>query len=230
MLFETGPGNGWLTAVWARSAPHPRGGSYAIEIYKRLPNDTDFSIIKTQDIPGLNFAAVKDSYAYHTPRDTAERLSPHTIRTMGENAIAIVDALQSVDITQRSTADRTFFDIAGTIGVSYGPGLSTAIALSALLLGLLAWARVMRGVILSAGFGRWLLLVIWVAVTAAAVVGAMIGAVWLLRAAREVYHPWYAHPGRMFLLMLTAGVTAGWTLARAGRLLPAGPTRRGIPQ
>ena len=222
VLFETGPGNGWLTAVWARSAPHPRGGSYAIEIYKRLPNDTDFSIIKTQDIPGLNFAAVKDSYSYHTPRDTAERLSPHTIRTMGENAIAIVDALQSVDITQRSTADRTFFDIAGTIGVSYGPGLSTTIALSALLLGLLAWARVMRGVILSAGFGRWLLLVIWVAVTAAAVVGAMIGAVWLLRAAREVYHPWYAHPGRMFLLMLTAGVTAGWTLARAGRLLPAG--------
>jgi Peptidase family M28 len=222
VLFETGPGNGWLTAVWARSAPHPRGGSYAIEIYKRLPNDTDFSIIKTQDIPGLNFAAVKDSYSYHTPRDTAERLSPHTIRTMGENAIAIVDALQSVDITERSTADRTFFDIAGTIGVSYGPGLSATIALSALVLGFLAWARVMRGVILSAGFGRWLLLVIWVAVSAAAVVGAMIGAVWLLRAAREVYHPWYAHPGRMFLLMLTAGVTGGWTLARAGRLLPAG--------
>jgi hypothetical protein len=222
VLFETGPGNGWLTAVWARSAPHPRGGSYAIEIYKRLPNDTDFSIIKTQDIPGLNFAAVKDSYAYHTPRDTAERLSPHTIRTMGENAIAIVDALQSVDITERSTADRIFFDIAGTIGVSYGPGLSATIALSALLLGLLAWARVMRGVIVSAGFGRWVLLVIWVAVSAAAVAGAMIGAVWLLRAAREVYHPWYAHPGRMFLLMLTAGVTAGWTLARAGRLLPAG--------
>lgn len=222
VLFETGPGNGWLTAVWARSAPHPRGGSYAIEIYKRLPNDTDFSIIKTQDIPGLNFAAVKDSYSYHTPRDTAERLSPHTIRTMGENAIAIVDALQSVDITQRSSADRTFFDIAGTIGVSYGHGLSTTIALSALLLGLLAWARVMRGVILSAGFGRWLLLVIWVAVTVAAVVGAMIGAVWLLRAARAVYHPWYAHPGRLFLLMLTAGVTAGWALARAGRLLPAG--------
>jgi hypothetical protein len=222
VLFETGPGNGWLTAVWARSAPHPRGGSYAIEIYKRLPNDTDFSIIKTQDIPGLNFAAVKDSYAYHTPRDTAERLSPQTIRTMGENTIAIVDALQSVDITERSTADRTFFDIAGTIGVSYGPGLSATIALSALLLGLLAWARVMRGVIPSAGVGRWVLLVIWVAVSAAAVAGAMIGAVWLLRAAREVYHPWYAHPGRMFLLMLTAGVTAGWTLARAGRLLPAG--------
>src|SRR5688572_27168029 len=51
VLFETGPGNGWLTNVWARRAPHPRGGSYAIEVYKRLPNDTDFSILKTHDIP-----------------------------------------------------------------------------------------------------------------------------------------------------------------------------------
>jgi hypothetical protein len=221
VLFETGPGNGWLTAVWARSAPHPRGGSYAIEVYKRLPNDTDFSILKTQDIPGLNFAAVGDSFAYHTPRDTAERLSPLTIRTMGENAAAIVDALQSTDITQRSHSDRTFFDVAGTIGVSYGAAVATGIAISALLFGMLAWVRVMRTVMLTAGIGRWLLLVFWTALATASVAGAMVGAVWLLRAAREVYHPWYAHPGRMIVLMLTAGCTAGWTLARAGRLLPA---------
>ena len=31
VLFETGPGNGWLVAPWARRAPHPRGGSYAVE-------------------------------------------------------------------------------------------------------------------------------------------------------------------------------------------------------
>ena len=76
MLFETGPGNAWLVSPWARRAPHPRGGSYAIEVYQRLPNDTDFSILKTRDIPGLNFAPVGDSYAYHTARDTPERLSP----------------------------------------------------------------------------------------------------------------------------------------------------------
>ena len=32
-LFETGPGNGWLLKPWARRAPHPRGASYALEIY-----------------------------------------------------------------------------------------------------------------------------------------------------------------------------------------------------
>jgi hypothetical protein len=221
VLFETGPGNGWLTAAWARHAPHPRGGSYAIEIYKRLPNDTDFSIVKTQDIPGLNFAAVGDSYAYHTPRDSAERLSPLTIRTMGENAVAIVTALQHVDITQRVATDHTFFDVAGTVAVSYGPAVSTAIAVLALILGLLAWVRVLREAIRTSGFGRWLLVALWTALAAAVACATMVGAVWLLRSAREVYHPWYAHPGRLIALLVVTGTAAGWALARAGRLLPA---------
>jgi hypothetical protein len=221
VLFETGPGNGWLTAAWARHAPHPRGGSYAIEVYRRLPNDTDFSILKTHDIPGLNFAAVGDSYAYHTTRDTAERLSPRTLRTMGENAVAILEALEQRDITQRSPADHTFFDIAGTTAVSYGPAVSTGIAAAALLLGVLAWARILRTVLLTNGFWRWALTGLWTALATVAVCAAMIGAVWLLRSAREVYHPWYAHPGRLVALALATGTTAGWALARAGRLLPA---------
>jgi peptidase M28-like protein len=221
VLFETGPGNGWLTAAWAKNAPHPRGGSYGMEVYKRLPNDTDFTILKTEDIPGLNFAAVGDSYAYHTPRDTAERLSPWTIRTMGENAVAIVSALQRRDITERSPVDHTYFDVAGTVAVSYGPVVSTGIAGAALLLGALAWLRMMRTALRTGGILRWILMATWTAVAAAAVGAAMIGAVWLLRAAREVYHPWYAHPGRLLALLLTAGTMAAWAMARAGRLLPA---------
>ena len=221
VLFETGPGNGWLTQTWARAAPHPRGGSYALEVYRRLPNDTDFTIVKSDDLPGLNFAAVGDSYGYHTPRDTAERLSPQTIRTMGENTVAILEALQRSDITQRTPLDRTFFDLAGMTAISYGAAVSTGIAIAALLSGLLAWIRVMRAVLKTAGFWRWLLMALWTTVTAAAVFGAMVAAVWLLRSAREVYHPWYAHPYRLVALLLAAGATAGWALVRAGRLLPA---------
>ena len=69
VLFETGPGNGWLVSR-GRAARRIRAASYAIEVYTRPPNDTDFSIFKATDVPGLNFAAVGDSYAYHTARDT----------------------------------------------------------------------------------------------------------------------------------------------------------------
>jgi peptidase M28-like protein len=221
VLFETGPGNGWLTSVWARRAPHPRGGSYAIEVYKRLPNDTDFSILKTQDIPGLNFGAVGDSYAYHTPRDRAERLSNMTLRTMGENLVAIIQGLQSVEITQRSPLSHTYFDIAGTAAVSYGPTAAMTMGLAALLFGAIAWLRFIRVVIRDSGVLRWLLVAVWTVVGAAAVTAAMVGAVWLLRSARQTYHPWYAHPERLVALLLVTGTATGWALARLGRLLPA---------
>jgi hypothetical protein len=128
-LFETGPANEWLVATWARNAPHPRGGSYAFEIYTRLPNDTDFTIFKRHQIPGLNFAAVGDSYAYHTARDTPDRLSTAALSHIGENVVAIAGALQKTDITARSVREATYFDVGATTALSYaaaGAWLSAA--------------------------------------------------------------------------------------------------------
>lgn len=220
MLFETGPGNGWLVGPWARHAPHPRGGSYGVEIYRRLRNDTDFSILKQQEIPGLNFAAVGDSHAYHTARDTPERLSPRTLRETGENVAAIATALEGVDITQRSTWDATYFDIGGTTALSYGWLLGWIVAFAALILGVLAWVRVTRAAVRIAGTGRWVLTLVWTLLGALVVVAAMVGATWALRAAREVYHPWYATPNRLMLLLATIGATLGWAVTRLGEWLP----------
>lgn len=219
-LFETGPGNEWLVQPWAAGAPNPRGGSYSLEIYRRLPNDTDFSILKRQGLPGLNFAAVGDSYAYHTPRDTADRLSTAALRDTGENVVAIADSLDDVDITQRSPAPATYFDIGGTAAMSYGPVVSWLIAGAALVLGVVAWVRVSAAAIHMEGVARWLLTFLWTAVGAALVVAAMVGATSALRTAREVYHPWYARPDRLFLLLLAVGSAVGWSVVRIGQWLP----------
>lgn len=221
MLFEVGPGNGWLLRPWVRNAPNPRGGSFITEIYKRLPNDTDFSIFKLQEIPGLNFAAVVDSFPYHTSRDTAERLSPVTLRRAGEQVAAIVSSLDEVDVTQRSTEVRTYFDVATRTAISYGPMMAAAIAVAAIVLGVIAWVKVTAAAIRLEGLLRWLFTVLWIAIGAALTVAAMAGATSALRAAREVYHPWYAHSGRLFLLLLAVGTSVAWGVARLGRLLPA---------
>ena len=220
LLFETGPANGWIVTPWARRAPHPRGASFAIEIYKRLPNDTDFSIIKRQDIPGLNFAPVGDSYAYHTARDTPERLSLRTLLDTGENISSLLAAFDRVDITTRSPVTPTYFDVGGAAAVTYGPLASWVLTALALLFGVVAWVKTTAGAIRMAGLGRWLLTVVWSIVASIAVVLAMIGVTWALRAAREVYHPWYAHPDRLFVLLLAVGVTTGWGMSRLGRWLP----------
>jgi hypothetical protein len=221
LLFETGPGNSWLVKPWARSAPHPRGASFAIEIYRRLPNDTDFSILKRRDVPGLNFAAVGDSYAYHTARDTADRLTDEALRTTGENVVQTVIAMDALDLRQRTTGEATYFDVGRTVALSWGPIVAWLIAVAALVCGLLAWFRMLGASVRLVGLGRWLFGVIWALIGVAVVAAAMIGGVWALRYAREVYHPWYAHPERLFLMLLAIGTLAGWLIVRLGAILPA---------
>jgi len=221
LLFETGPGNFWITQPWVKYAPHPRGASYAIEIYRRLPNDTDFSIFKRHDVPGLNIAAVGDSYPYHTARDTPDRLSVDTLLETGENVVGIATAMDALDVRQREpTGAMTFFDIGQKIAVSRKPWLSWVMAALALAFGLLAWFNALAVSVRVLGLWRWVLNVVWALIGAAFTAGAMIGGTWLLRVTRAVYHPWYARPGRLFLLLLALGALAGWAANRAAALLP----------
>jgi putative aminopeptidase FrvX len=222
LLFETGPANGWVVDAWARSAPQPRGGSFVVEVYERIPNDTDFSILKRLGVPGLNFAVTGDGYAYHTARDTAERLSQDTIAHTGHTVVRTVEALDRMDITRRTMNQATYGDLLGRTAFTMGPGLNALLTGVALVLGLLAWGRSLRASIGTVGGGRFLLTAVWTLAGAVLVLAAMIGAAWLLRASREVYHPWYARPERLFILTALMGALAGWGVARLGALLPHG--------
>ena len=113
------------------------------------------------------------------------------------------------------------FDLGGRAAASYGPVTGTAIGVAALLLGIIAWLRVMRTAIRLEGVLRWLLTAFWTLAGSAAVIASMVGATWALRLAREVYHPWYARPERLFLLLMAVGITVAWSSARLGHWLPA---------
>ena len=220
VLFETGPMNAWIVKPWAGRAPHPRGGSYAFEIYRRLPNATDFSIFKRHDIPGLNFALIGDSYAYHTARDTADRVPDRSLRTSGENVVATIDAMDALDLSVRSGADATYFDIGQVAALTWGPVLSWFVAMTAVALGVLAWFKTFSAAVRLVGLGRWILDLVWTLIGTALVALSMTGVTWLLREARAVYHPWYARPGRLFVLLLCTGVVTAWAAARLGAYLP----------
>ena len=219
-LFETGPGNTWLVKPWARSAPHPRGASFGYEIYRRLPNDTDFSVFKRHDVPGLNFAAIGDSYAYHTARDTADRLTDRALRETGENTVQTIIAMDALDLRTRATGEPTYFDIGRTVAVSWGPVAAWFLAVAALICGLLAWFKALGASIRLVGLGRWIFEAAWAIVGVLAVGAAMLGAAWALRYASAVYHPWYAHPDRLFLMLLAVGTLTGWLIVRVGAILP----------
>ena len=154
-------------------------------------------------------------------RDAAERLTSRSLRTTGENIVAIATMLDGMDITKRERWEATYFDIGRVAALSYGMIVSWIIAAAALLFGAIAWVRVASAAFRLDGPLRWTFTAVWTVIGAAAAIAAMIAATWGLRAAREVYHPWYAHPDRLFFLLTVVGLSVAWGIARIGASLPA---------
>ena len=219
-LFQTGPGNDWLVRTWARAARTPRGGSYQTEVYKRLPSDTDFSVFQRAGIPGLNFAAVGDGYAYHTPRDTADRLSTRAIADMGTTALSTAEALDLTDLAQRSAPQAVYFDVAGVRAIALRPLFSRVLSVLGIVLATVALVRVTRVAAALGGAAGVARTFAWAILGMVLVAAALAGMTWLLRESREVYHPWYAHPGRFWVLLVLTMVVVVEILLRVGDRLP----------
>jgi len=207
-LFQSGPGNSWLPAAWARAAPYPSGSSMLTEIYRRLPNDTDFSILQESGTPGLNFAPTGNTFAYHTRLDTPARLEPATIWTLGENAVRVVEALESVDIRQRTTDEGTYFDVAGWFAVAYSDGMTRILAVVAFVLGLLAAYRSYRAARHEVGFVRVFVSTVWTILGVGAVFGALLLGCYLLQLGTGLQQPWYGQANVFPIFLATAGGTA----------------------
>lgn len=217
-LFETGAGTGPALRAWAE-APHPRGGSYMLSIYEALPNDTDATVLNGLDIYGLNFAAVGDSHAYHTDRDRADRVQPAALSSLGDNVVAIVERLDAGSLDASPTASIYFsiFDRrAFVLGLTAARGLTVV----AVLLGLLACGVIGRQLTRSYGLGRVLVTFAWATLATGAVVLALYGSVWLLRAARAELHPWHAAPWRLFAFMTVMVIAVTWVVRRIAAALP----------
>jgi Peptidase family M28 len=221
VLFETGPANDWLLRPWSVAAPRPRGASYHLEIYRRLPNDTDFSILKRANVPGLNIAAVGNSYAYHTPLDTPERVPDSLLLHTAQNVVATVNALDSVDLDQRSAEGAIYFDLLGRHAVTFSARAGRWFDAIAIIGGLLALVRIVLTAWPLARARGILVPLVWGLMGAGLGLGAMTAVAALLRSVREVYHPWYASPGRFFALLVLSGLAGVWAAWRLGIRLPA---------
>ena len=119
MLFEMSTGNGWVLGEFARAAPVPVGSSLAYEIYRNLPNDTDFTAFRAAGLPGLNFAFLNGYSYYHSPADTPERLDLSSLQHHGDNMLPLVRHFASIPLAGAPSPDSTFFNPLGTWLVRY---------------------------------------------------------------------------------------------------------------
>lgn len=135
MTFELSPENGWLADQYAQAAPYPFISSLAYEVYKRMPNDTDFTVFKEAGYSGLNSAFIDGLVHYHKTTDAPENLDAGSLQQHGSNLLALVKRFGSTELTQTKAPDRVFFNAAGNWVVSYGSNLNIVwVALTTLLL------------------------------------------------------------------------------------------------
>ena len=97
MVFRTSDKNELLIKSLSHDHDHAYGFSLANEIFKRMPNDTDFSVAMRANIPGMDFAFVGERNHYHTPNDNVENLDIRTIQHHGENILSASRDLLSKD-------------------------------------------------------------------------------------------------------------------------------------
>lgn len=121
IMFETSRQNGWLIEEFAETAPHPVAHSLAYEIYRLLPNDTDFTVFKKANLPGLNFAYINGITNYHTALDSIAAVDQRSLQHHGASALALARHFGNVDLRTPPSANAVYFDLLGLVLVRY-PG------------------------------------------------------------------------------------------------------------
>ncbi|WSZ94181.1 M28 family peptidase [Micromonospora sp. NBC_00858] len=223
IMFETSRNNAKLVDVFGRAAPHPVGTSFAVEIYRALPNDTDFTAFLDRKFVGLNSAYIDGGAIYHTPLDTPASMDRGSLQQHGDNALGLAREFGRTDLTDlRSGNDATYFPVPGGL-VRYPGWLTLPLALLAVLaVAALGWLTRRRGRAstgrLAAGFGLALVPIVaaplaaqllWMAITA-----IRPGYAELL----DPYRPiWF----RLAVLALAAAILFTWYALTRRRIGPA---------
>lgn len=114
-LFETSAGNQNLIRDFARIAPRPTANSLAYEVYRWMPNGTDFTVFKDGGLRGLNFAFVGDVRHYHQPEDTPEQLDRNSLIQHGQTAEALWRHYREVEAVDIQTSNAVYFDVASRL-------------------------------------------------------------------------------------------------------------------
>ncbi len=184
-LIETQPGNAGVVAAIGRALPRPAGTSLDYEIYKRLPNDTDFTVYRMQGRGGANFALARGAARYHTPLDDTAHLSAGSVQHHGDNAVALVRAFAGAPPERlRADHDAVFVHPFAAFQVAWPVGWNAwLLALGLLGWVALAWRLAKRGELRARGLlaacvvvtGGWLtvLLPAWLLARVMGALGAM---------------------------------------------------------
>lgn len=121
ILFETSVNNEALIRFYAANTPHPASWSLATDVYRIMPNYTDFTAFINQGMQGLNFSNLYKVEDNHTPRDIYENISLSALQDYGEQILPLVRAFASGNTPSSfvSSQDMAWFTLVRGVLVSF---------------------------------------------------------------------------------------------------------------
>lgn len=151
IMFQTSDGNGWLIDELAETVSRPVANSLSADIYKLLPNDTDFTVFKEAGMNGLNFAYIEGVASYHSSLDNIANLDERSLQHHGMWALALARGFGNSDLNAPiSRSDAVYFDLFGRTLIHYSR--TTALVLTTLV-ALISFAVIALG--LRRGLLTW---------------------------------------------------------------------------
>ncbi|HEY5877817.1 MAG TPA: M28 family peptidase, partial [Nakamurella sp.] len=225
VMFETSPGNADLVALYGSAVPRPVATSMAVEVYRILPNDTDFTpFLDAGRFTGMNSAYIDGSGVYHAPEDTPQSMDRASLQHEGDNALALTRALATAELTVLSVpaaGDASYFPALGRL-IRYPGWLVWPLALAALVaVAAAGWLLVRRGAAgwlrLSGGFGLAFIPLVLAPVAAQGFWALLV----LLRPDyANMLDPWRPGWFRAAVVALVALIVLGWFGLLRGRVGP----------
>jgi Peptidase family M28 len=144
--YETSPGNTWIIYEYAKAVPYPTASSMMYEVYRTMPNESDFTPLKQAGIPGFNFPHLGGKSRYHTLMDNPDHLDLRSLQHHGSYALSLTRHFGALDLSNLPRdGNLVYFGILNK-GLLYYPeawALPLAILAALLFIGLavFGWRR-----------------------------------------------------------------------------------------
>ncbi len=157
-MFQTAAANGDDVALMRRARPAPLASSLAVFLYRRLPNDTDFTVSDAAHVPGLNFAFIGRQFDYHSPSATPDNLDAGSLQHMGATALGAARLAAFDPALPGRAPDQVYSNLPGGLFLAYPVAVGWGLLiLAAGLVGMAVWrarrARTFLWIDLAQGLG-----------------------------------------------------------------------------
>jgi hypothetical protein len=168
-MFETGPENAGAMGLYGRAVARPEASSLSGWVYDRMPNGTDFTIPKKLGVTGFNIAMIGTPFDYHSGSATPAHLDRRSLQHMGDQSLALADALARTVETPERGPDLVYSEVFGRWLVAYpawAGWLVLAAAAGLMVLAVRSQGLPPRRLDLARGAGLLLLVLLWPALIA----------------------------------------------------------------